>query len=68
MKRTMHYCGGIVYSGGTRLGGWAVCCSGDACTKIKEQGNQTRSKELVTCKRCLKLIQAAKDYAEGRTR
>lgn len=59
---TIHYSGGIRATVGKmfciRLPGWPACCSGVRCEKIAELGNMTRDRDKVTCKACLKLIDA----------
>ncbi len=56
----IHYMGGIIFEGGSRLIGWPVCCSGDLCLHIKRKGNTTYDKSAVSCRKCLNLIE--KEY------
>ena len=63
MKK-IHYLGGIVFEGGSRLRGWPVCCSGDLCIQIKRNGNTTYDTSAVTCRKCLSLIEKEEVFAK----
>lgn len=58
----VHYSGGIVFGGGSRLPGWACCCFGDRAEKIRDTGTYTEHKKDVTCKGCLKMIEKQEAY------
>ena len=57
----IHFCGEGVKS---MLPGWPVCGSGDFAFKVQEEGNQTYYTNVVTCKRCLKLIDEYQFYID----
>ena len=62
-KAIVHYAGamGIHRKNGRYtkiLAGWAACCSGELAEKIREIGNHTYDKSLVTCAKCKKQIAA----------
>ena len=56
MSKKIHYCGSRIHG---MIPGWPVCGSGDFAHKVREEGNQDRNRENVTCKRCLKLLKEA---------
>ncbi len=58
----IHYMGGIIFEGGSRLRGWPVCCSGDLCYQIRRKGNTTYDKSAVTCRKCLSLIEKEEKF------
>jgi hypothetical protein len=47
----------------TRLAGWPACVSGDRAYSIKQTGRMTYQAAEVTCKPCLKLLEAARKVA-----
>lgn len=61
-KKVMHYAGGLVAKRLTVLGGWAACCWGDRAEKIRELEQHTYDRDLVTCKRCLRVLEKADEY------
>lgn len=54
---TVHFAGGMRIGGTQYLRGWACCCSGKRCTDIRDRGNWSYLVPLVTCKRCLALVE-----------
>lgn len=54
-RKAIHWGGGIRHARGTRLPGWACCCTGERCERISaDESVMTRNPHLVTCKACLR--------------
>lgn len=49
----VHFAGGMKIGGTEYLRGWAVCCTGRRCEKIRTEGEWTFIPKYVTCKKCL---------------
>lgn len=64
----IHYAGEIKWLGGSVLPGWAACCSGDQTMAIRERGNHSYTREEVTCRACLKMLEKNDLYARLRAR
>ncbi len=58
-----HYMGPLSWQRGrvrTQCSGpFPVCCSGERAYNVNADGNQTRVRNLVTCKRCLRCLTLA---------
>lgn len=53
--KAIHWGGGVRHARGTRLPGWACCCTGERCERISaDESAMTRDPRLVTCKACLR--------------
>lgn len=59
MSKRVHWAGGVSLPKAKMLKGWPCCCSGITAMQIKEEGNQTRDLEKVTCKKCLRSLERA---------
>lgn len=69
-KQKVHWVPGheIVYSQGTRLGGWVVCCNGEQCRMLTNCGETSRNLDKVTCGRCLRVAKAVEAYKQKKER
>ena len=65
----MHYSGGLVIRKGDRVStyaaGYPVCCFHLAAYAIRERGNQTNASNMVTCKKCLRMLAESAQQQKG---